>query len=255
MKISFAKGLSILTFSSLLILVGCQTSGSSEGESNEATPSSSAAEGSSESQEQTSESHTHESEHDHDHDHSHAHDEETEQIYNGYFEDSQVKDRSLSDWGGDWQSVYPYLQNGTLDEVFTYKAEHEGDMTAEEYRDYYNEGYQTDADRIVIEEDVVTFFKNGEEYSGEYIDDGYEILTYDAGNRGVRYIFKLAEEAEGVPQYIQFSDHSIYPTEASHYHLYWGDDRESLLDEVTNWPTYYPSEMDGHDIALEMMAH
>ncbi len=191
----------------------------------------------------------------HDHDHSHAHDEETEKIYEGYFEDSQVKDRRLSDWEGDWQSVYPYLQDGTLDEVFAYKAEHEGDMTAKEYKEYYNEGYQTDVGRIVIQEDTVTFFKNGEEYSGEYIYDGYEILTYDAGNRGVRYVFKLEEEAEGLPQYIQFSDHSIYPTEAGHYHLYWGDDREALLDEVTNWPTYYPSEMDGHDIAHEMMEH
>ncbi|SDI38553.1 metal-binding protein ZinT [Alteribacillus bidgolensis] len=258
MKISFAKGVSILAISSLLV-VGCQTSDSTEDESNDHETSSSVSEDSSETQEQTSESHTHESEddhnHEHEHDHSHADDEETEQIYDGYFEDSQVKDRSLSDWEGDWQSVYPYLQDGTLDEVFDHKAEHEGDKTAEEYKEYYNEGYQTDVNRIVIQDNTVTFFKNGKESSGEYIYDGYEILTYDAGNRGVRYIFKLEEEAEGVPQYIQFSDHSIYPNEADHYHLYWGDDREALLDEVVNWPTYYPSEMDGHDIAHEMMSH
>ncbi|WP_017154521.1 ZinT family metal-binding protein [Bacillus bingmayongensis] len=240
MKISFVKRVGILTISSLLVLVGCQTSSSSEGESNKA-----------------SESHTHESKHDHghEHDHSHAHDEETKKIYEGYFEDSQVKERSLSDWEGDWQSVYPYLQDGTLDEVFAYKAKHTGKMTAKEYKEYYNEGYQTDVNRIVIQGNIVTFFKNGEEYSGKYIYDGYEILTYDAGNRGVRYIFKLAEKAEGVPQYIQFSDHSIYPNKASHYHLYWGDDRKALLDEVIHWPTYYPSKMDGHDIAHEMMEH
>ncbi|MGE8081244.1 metal-binding protein ZinT [Peribacillus loiseleuriae] len=240
MKISFTTGLNILAISSLLI--GCQTSDSSKGESaDHETTSSSVVEGSSETQEQTSESHTH--------------DAETEQMYKGYFEDSQVKDRSLSDWEGDWQSVYPYLQNGTLDEVFAYKAEHGGDMTAEEYKEYYNEGYQTDVDRIVIQEETVTFFKNGEENSGKYIYDGCEILTYDAGNRGVRYIFKLAEEAEGLPQYIQFSDHSIYPNKASHYHLYWGNDRAALLDEVIHWPTYYPSTMDGHGIGHEMMAH
>ncbi|MFC7063211.1 metal ABC transporter solute-binding protein, Zn/Mn family [Halobacillus seohaensis] len=189
------------------------------------------------------------------HDHGRADDEKSEKIYEGYFEDSQVKDRSLSDWEGDWQSVYPYLQDGTLDEVFDHKEAHEGDKTAEEYKKYYREGYQTDVDRILIQEDTVTFFKNGEENSGEYISDGYEILTYDAGNRGVRYIFKLNEDTEGLPQYIQFSDHSIYPTKADHYHLYWGDDRGALLDEVTNWPTYYPSDMDGNDIAHEMMEH
>ncbi|WP_431803675.1 metal ABC transporter solute-binding protein, Zn/Mn family [Halobacillus andaensis] len=187
--------------------------------------------------------------------HDHSHDKESEEIYEGYFEDSQVKERELSDWEGDWQSVYPYHQDGTLDEVYAHKAEHEGDKTEEEYKEYYQEGYQTDVDRLVIEGDTVTFYKDGDEYSGEYVSDGYEILTYEAGNRGVRYIFKLKEEAEGLPQYIQFSDHSIYPTDADHYHLYWGDDREALLDEVTNWPTYYPSEMDGHDIAHEMMAH
>ncbi|MGG2065251.1 ZinT/AdcA family metal-binding protein [Bacillus sp. S14(2024)] len=240
MKILFVKRVGILTISSLLVLVGCQTSSSSEGESNK-----------------TSESHTHESKHDHghEHDHSHVHDEETKKIYEGYFEDSQVKERSLSDWEGDWQSVYPYLQDGTLDEVFAYKAKHTGKMTAKEYKEYYNEGYQTDVNRIVIQGNIVTFFKNGEEYSGKYIYDGYEILTYDSGNRGVRYIFKLAEKAEGVPQYIQFSDHSIYPNKASHYHLYWGDDRKVLLDEVIHWPTYYPSKMDGHDIVHEMMEH
>ncbi len=75
MKIAFTKKVGILTISSMLVLVGCQTSGSSK------------------KQEQTSESHTHENEHDHSHTHSHAHDEETEKIYEGYFEDNQVKDR------------------------------------------------------------------------------------------------------------------------------------------------------------------
>ncbi|WP_100404272.1 ZinT family metal-binding protein [Bacillus solitudinis] len=251
---SFTKLLSVLSIS--FLLVACQTSNSSEeassaNESSENSAAEADAESSSEVKEQQSENHEHESEHDH----SHGHDEEAEQIYNGYFEDSQVEDRPLSDWEGDWQSVYPFLQDGSLDEVFAYKEENKGDMTAEEYKEYYDVGYQTDVNRIVIQEDTVTFLKNGEEISSEYIYDGYEILTYDAGNRGVRYIFKLAEESEEAPSYIQFSDHGIYPTKADHYHLYWGDDREALLDEVTNWPTYYPSEMDGHEIAHEMMAH
>ena len=100
----------------------------------EATQFASVAEKPSEKQEQTTESHTHENEHDHSHNHSHAHDKATERIYEGYFEDNQVKDRPLSDWTGDWQSVYPYLQDGTLDEVFAYKAKHKGKMSAKEYK-------------------------------------------------------------------------------------------------------------------------
>ncbi|MYL37620.1 zinc ABC transporter substrate-binding protein AdcA [Halobacillus litoralis] len=202
--------------------------------------------------EESSESEEHS---EHNHNHGHADDEEAQQIYDGYFEDGQVEDRELTDWEGDWQSVYPYLQDGTLDEVFAHKAENDGDMTAEEYKEYYKIGYETDVERIIFDGNDVTFFEDGEKSSGTYTYDGYEILTYEAGNRGVRYIYELTEEDGDLPQYIQFSDHSIAPTDADHYHLYWGDDREALLDEVTNWPTYYPSDMDGHEIAHEMMAH
>ena len=195
--------------------------------------------------------HDHAHDHDHDHDHDHSHDSD---IYAGYFDDEQVKDRPLSDWEGDWQSVYPYLEDGTLDEVFAYKAS-EGDKTAEEYKAYYETGYQTDVNRIVIDGENVTFHEDGEQRTGEYQYDGYEILTYEAGNRGVRFIFELEEASDDLPQYIQFSDHSIYPTDASHFHLYWGDDREALLEEVTNWPTYYPSALDGDEIVDEMLAH
>lgn len=186
----------------------------------------------------------------------HGHDEESKQIYQGYFEDDQVKDRELSDWEGDWQSVYPYLESGELDEVFEHKADH-GDMTAEEYKDYYSVGYETDVERIVINDGNVTFYQNGEEASGDYKYDGYEILTYEKGNRGVRFIYKLAdaEASEDLPQYIQFSDHIIFPTESHHFHLYWGDDRDELLNEVTHWPTYYPSELDGDGIVRDLLAH
>lgn len=184
----------------------------------------------------------------------HGHDEDTAQIYKGYFEDSQVEDRELSDWEGGWQSVYPYLVSGDLDPVFEDKAE-TGDMTAEEYKEYYTIGYVTDVDRILIEGGTITFFDGDEEYSGEYVSGGYEILTYEKGNRGVRFIFELTEGSEQAPQFIQFSDHSIYPVDSHHFHLYWGDDREELLEEVTHWPTYYSSELDADGIVRDMLAH
>lgn len=193
--------------------------------------------------------HSHEHAHDHKHEHSHDSD-----IYAGYFDDDQIEDRELSDWEGDWQSVYPYLQDGTLDGVFAHKAEH-GDESADEYKTYYEEGYRTDVERIVIDGDEVTFHDGGGSHTGEYAYDGYEILNYEAGNRGVRYIFERKSGDEDAPKFIQFSDHAIYPTDADHYHIYMGDDRAALLDEVVNWPTYYPSSLNGEEIAREMMAH
>ncbi|MDH6294496.1 ZinT family metal-binding protein [Agrobacterium fabrum] len=193
----------------------------------------------------------------HSHNHGHDHSQMTEaekQIYKGYFEDAQVKPRPLTDWEGDWQSVYPYLLNGSLDSVMAEKAAH-GDKTAAEYRAYYEIGYKTDVNRIVIAPDSVTFYKEGKPTKGTYVSDGQEILTYKKGNRGVRYIFKKTAGDEAAPQFIQFSDHTIAPKKAGHYHLYWGNDRKALLDEVTNWPTYYPFLMDGADIVEEMAAH
>lgn len=189
------------------------------------------------------------------HGHDHAHDDEAaRQIYKGYFEDAQIMDRTLADWAGDWQSVYPYLQDGTLDPVMAHKAE-TGTMTAAEHKAYYEIGYRTGVERIVIEGDRVTFYENGKPLSARYAGDGRETLTYEKGNRGVRFIFRKVEGDPAAPQFIQFSDHRIAPATADHYHLYWGDDRAALLEEVTNWPTYYPSSLDAEAIVHEMLAH
>ncbi|WP_409359975.1 ZinT family metal-binding protein [Aureimonas altamirensis] len=199
--------------------------------------------------------------HDHaDHDHAghdhagHAHSHGDPQIYKGYFEDAQVVDRPLSDYAGDWQSVYPYLQDGTLDPVWAHKAEG-GTMSADAYRAEYETGYRTDVERITIEGDRVTFYRDGKPIGGTYVYDGLEILTYKKGNRGVRFIFQKTAGDDDAPQFIQFSDHKIAPEKTDHFHLYWGNDRAALLEEVTNWPTYYPSRLDADQIVEEMLAH
>lgn len=187
------------------------------------------------------------------HKHTHTHGEKGA-VYKGYFKDSDVKPRLLSDWEGDWQSVYPYLVDGTLDQVMTKKAK-QGEKTAAEYRAYYDVGYKTDVDRIVIDGKRVTFYRGNQSVSGHYQADGHEILTYKKGNRGVRFIFQKIEGDSSAPDFIQFSDHIIAPTRADHYHLYWGNDRAALLNEVTNWPTYYPAGLSGKQIVDEMLAH
>ncbi|WP_296037732.1 metal-binding protein ZinT [uncultured Agrobacterium sp.] len=192
--------------------------------------------------------------HNHAHNHSHGHSHGSSDVYKGYFEDSAVKERPLSDWEGDWQSVYPYLVDGTLDPVMQHKAEH-GKKSAKEFREEYDVGYKTDVNRITIKGEDVTFYRDGKATEGKYASDGYEILTYKKGNRGVRYIFKKTGGDAAAPQYIQFSDHTIAPQKAGHYHLYWGDDRATVLKELTNWPTYYPSSLSGKEIVQEMLEH
>lgn len=187
--------------------------------------------------------------------HDHAHEtKQSDDIYRGYFEDSQIKDRTLSDWQGDWQSVYPYLLDGSLTPVMAHKAEH-GDKSAEDYRAYYEIGYKTDVGRITIDGDTFTFYREGKPVKAQYAPDGHEVLVYKKGNRGVRYIFKKTTGDDAAPMYVQFSDHAIAPGKAGHYHLYSGNDRAALLEEVTNWPTYYPSSLTADEIVKEMLAH
>ncbi|MBM7636940.1 zinc ABC transporter substrate-binding protein AdcA [Streptococcus saliviloxodontae] len=180
-------------------------------------------------------------------------------VANGYFEDKKVTNRSLSDWTGNWQSVYPYLQDGTLDEVWDYKSKlSKGAKTAADYKAYYTTGYKTDVEKIIIDgkKNTVEFIQNGTSHKFTYKYVGYNILTYQKGNRGVRYLFETNDANAGEFKYIQFSDHNISKTDAEHFHLFWGStSQEEILKEMDNWPTYYPSSMTGHEIAQEIVAH
>ena len=185
--------------------------------------------------------------------------ETTETVANGYFKDKDIKKRQLTDWSGKWQSIYPYVLDGTFNEVFDYKAKaSKGAKTAEEYKDYYTTGFQTDVEQINIngKKKTITFIQNGVKHKFTYKSAGYKILTYEKGNRGVRYLFETDDKNAGQFKYVQFSDHSITSTKAEHFHIYWGgDSQEAILNELTNWPTYYPTSLTGHEIAQEMVAH
>lgn len=182
--------------------------------------------------------------------------ETTQTVYNGYFEDSAVKDRTLSDYAGEWQSVYPYLLDGTLDQVWDYKAKIKGGMTAEEYKAYYDTGYKTDVDQINITDNTMEFVVGDKKEKFTYKYVGYKILTYKKGNRGVRFLFEATDANDGNYKYVQFSDHNIAPVKTGHFHIYFGgESQEKLLEELENWPTYYPVGLTGLEIGQEMLAH
>jgi zinc transport system substrate-binding protein len=179
-------------------------------------------------------------------------------VANGYFKDKSIKNRKLSDWSGKWQSIYPYLENGTLDSVWDYKAKSKKDMTAQEYKEYYTKGYKTDVEKITIDgkKNTITFVQKGKEHKYTYKYVGYKILTYKKGNRGVRYLFETKDKGAGEFKYVQFSDHGIKSQKAEHFHLFWGsENQDKLLEEMENWPTYYPANLTGRQIAQEIVAH
>ncbi|MDR2403101.1 MAG: ZinT/AdcA family metal-binding protein, partial [Spirochaetaceae bacterium] len=102
------------------------------------------------------------------HDHDHSHEPEA-------FTLEDIKDRSLTDWAGDWQSVYPHLLDGTLDPVMEHKAE-SGEKTVREYYDQYKTAYMTDVDRVVITGESMTFYRNGVPARAQYAYRGTGVI-------------------------------------------------------------------------------
>ncbi|MBR1822999.1 MAG: ZinT/AdcA family metal-binding protein [Ruminococcus sp.] len=179
------------------------------------------------------------------HEHSHEH--------NTDFEDDEVKDRDLSEWNGSWQSTYPLLLDGSLDEVWEHKAEDDDTMTAEDYKTKYTTAYETDVVTININAPEIEYVTADTSIKAEYDYSGFYIRTKDDGSKQVRYKFEKKSGDDDAAQYIVFSDHNIEPSEPEHFHLYSGNDGfDTLVEEGTHFPTYYPAELNAEDIVDEM---
>lgn len=94
---------------------------------------------------------------------------------------------------------------------------------------YYQKGYQTDVSKIEIENNVIAFFKGDQQASCQYQYDGFKILTYASGKKGVRYLFSCSDAYSQAPKFIQFSDHLIGPRHSSHFHLFSGNQSHAAL--------------------------
>lgn len=175
---------------------------------------------------------------------------------NGVFEDSDVKDRKLSDWDGVWQSIYPYAKDGSLDPVFRKKAASGKSGSFEEIKAYYLKGYATEVSDIGIENGVMEFTENGKTSACQYDYKGFKILKYVSGKRGVRYLFECTDAKSAAPKYVQFSDHTIAPRKSAHFHIYTGNvSQEALLAELENWPTYFPFQLTKEQVVDDLLHH
>ena len=172
------------------------------------------------------------------------------------FEDSAVQDRSLSDWAGDWQSAYPFALDGTLDDAFAAMAE-EGEMTADEYNAYYQNGYKTDITNIDIEGDHIEFtYEDGKKVGSDYQYVGYYIQNWSTGTKAAMYRFEAVDRTSGAPVYIEFNDHMIEPAAAEHFHIRMSNESfDAIVDPENSWPTFFPADMTGEEICEHMEGH
>ena len=191
-----------------------------------------------------------ESEHEHEHEHSHGKEVST-------FEDSEVKDRSLSDWKGEWQSAYPLAKSGALDEAFKEKAEKTGKMTAEEYKAYYLKGYETDIAKINIDGDTISFTdESGKEVKSAYKYLGTYIQNWSMGTKAAMYRFEAEDKNSGAPIYVEINDHMIEPAEPEHFHIRFSNESfDAIKDPESYWPTFYPAAMTAEEVNDELAGH
>lgn len=188
-----------------------------------------------------------ESEHEHDHDHS-------KEV--SAFEDDEVQDRPLSDWEGDWQSAYPLVLDGSLDEAWEHKSE-DGKMTAEEYKDYYTKGYKSDYSAISIHDDHIKFTDNdGNETESDYEYTGYYIQNWSTGTKAAMYRFEAVDKESGAPVYIEFNDHIIEPDKAEHFHIRMSNESyDAIVDPEGNWPTFFDAALSPEEVCDEVIGH
>ena len=183
----------------------------------------------------------------------HAHDHSKEV---STFEDHEVQDRSLSDWAGSWQSAYPFALDGTLDDAFAAMAE-EGEMTADEYKTYYQKGYKTDITNIDIAGDHIAFtYEDGKKAGSDYKYIGYYIQNWSTGTKAAMYRFKAEDKDSGAPVYIEFNDHMIEPAATEHFHIRMSNESfDAIVDPENSWPTFFPADMTGEEICEHMEGH
>ena len=183
----------------------------------------------------------------------HAHDHSKEV---STFEDHEVQDRSLSDWAGSWQSAYPFALDGTLDDAFAAMAE-EGEMTADEYKTYYQNGYKTDITNINIEGDHIVFtYEDGKKVGSDYKYIGYYIQNWSTGTKAAMYRFEAVDRTSGAPIYIEFNDHMIESAAPEHFHIRMSNESfDAIVDPEKSWPTFFPADMTGEDLCEHMEGH
>ena len=174
------------------------------------------------------------------HEHEHSHDKEV-----STFEDSEVKDRTLAEWKGDWQSVYPLVKSGALDEAFKEWGEKSDKMTAEEYKAYCLKGFESDIAKINIDGDTISFTdEGGKEVKSAYKYVGIYIQNWSDGTKAAMYRFEAEDKNAGAPIYVEISDHMIEPAKPEHFHLYSSNESfDAIKDLESNWPTFYPAAM------------
>lgn len=184
-----------------------------------------------------------ESEHEHEHEHAEIN-------------EADIKDRELTDFAGSWQSLYPFLESGDLDEYVKDHAEENGESEAEVRKELEGK-WNCDLAEISVDGNKMSFIYNdGSKKSGEYKYAGYSPVLSDDGDINA-VIYQYEAVSGDSPKYVMFNDHGYEPANAEHFHIYYGDDVDfkTTKDNFVYNPFFIPAGLSGEEAAEVLEGH
>ena len=124
--------------------------------------------------------------------------------------------------------------------------ETKGEMTAEEYKEYYKTGYETDIVSVNIKGNNIEYtYEDGRKVNSDYKYTGYYIQVWSGGTMAALYRFEAENKDSGAPVYIEINDHMIEPAKAEHFHLRMSNESfDAIKDPEKYWPTFFPADCD-----------
>ncbi len=179
------------------------------------------------------------------HEHGHEHEE---------IEPEDIRDRSLTEFAGEWRSPVPAAESGELDPFFAHEAEEEG-STPEEVRAEHIAGWACGVTAIGIDGDSITFTAaDGSACTASYTYAGFTPVTAQDGDiTAVRYQFTA--DSGDAPKYVQFNDHGHEPGKAEHFHVYFGNESFEALMSAESDPFFVPADLSAAGIMSELASH
>ena len=146
---------------------------------------------------------------------------------------------SLSDWNGNWNSMYEYLEEPYIQPAYSTLAENEG---VDEYKakEDYLAKRKADFAGLIVDEDKVTFLDNFPEKDGKTIGEGtYKFFKTEEQMLGEHKItWNIFEATNEDAPYKYLTLMKIDPNEdLLHFHFRYGDDLDEILDKEDWFPT------------------
>ena len=183
----------------------------------------------------------------HDHDHAHEHTE---------IKKDDIKDRNLTDFAGNWQSLYPLLKSGDLAEYVKHHAE-ENKESADEVQKELAEKWGCDVTAVSIDGTKITFtYADGTKKDGEYKYAGYAPVLADDGDiNAVMYQYEAISGES--PKYVMFNDHGYQPAKAEHFHIFYGNgtDFDTMKKDFKYTPFFIPEGLNGKEAVEVLEGH